>query len=87
MSLFFWGVTLAQTIPSMHLRLCEESVASSELQWSECENITPLLSHSWDTHGVDVTERVVHQPCGQPLNREASQGSLDLCRDTTCISW
>lgn len=40
----FLGGPIIQTSSSMHLRLFEDSVASSELLWSECDTITPLLS-------------------------------------------
>lgn len=71
--------TIAQTISSVYLRWCESELWTAvEWVWEH-----PLLSfpHSWDSHGFDVTERVVHQPCGQPLDRGASQGPLGLFRD------
>lgn len=66
----------------MHLRLCEVSVASSELQSSECWEHPPSpFSRAEDSHAVDVTGRAVYQLCGQSLKGEAYRGPLGLSRD------
>lgn len=55
--------TVAQTVSAVHLKLCEVSVASSELQSSECWEHPPSpFSRAEDSHAVDVTGRAVVSP-------------------------
>lgn len=71
-----------QTASAMPLRLCRESLASSELQHRNCEdNLPSPFSGAEDSRGVDVTGRAVHQHCGRSLKDDASQCPLGLSRD------
>jgi len=75
------GETIAQTVSRVHLRLCEESVASVELQHSKSENIPSPFPRAEDSHSVDVTGKAAHQLCSPSLKDEVPQGPPGLSRD------